>query len=309
MASVDRVNRSLSPVARIVGTSNSAFLRPLLQQGFARRRRALDLVGGAIGRRAAPRTHVQQATLGGVPVDIITPPGRDDTASIVYLHGGAYVALSTRSYRRLITHLAVATRSRVVAVDYRLAPEHPYPAALEDAVAAYTAEAADNPHQQLILAGDSAGGGLTMKTAVALRDRGHRMPAALVCIAPWVDLTCSGESMVTCAPRERVLSPAGLAIDARAYAGTTDLSSPLVSPLFADLSGLPPMLIQVGADEILLDDSTRLAAAAREAGVPVDLEVWPRLWHDWHLYAGLMPEANAALKVIADFVNRTVNAS
>ena len=142
-----------------------------------------------------------------------------------------------------------------------------------------------------------------MATAIALRDRGYELPAALICISPWVDLTCSGDSVTTRARRERILSPAGLAADARLYAGAEQLDSPTVSPLFADLSGLPPMMIQVGDDEVLLDDSTRLADAARHAGVTVSLQIWPGLWHVWHLYAGLLPEADAAMRAIADFVH------
>ncbi|MCB0946334.1 MAG: alpha/beta hydrolase, partial [Mycobacterium sp.] len=244
-----------------------------------------------------------QTTLGGVPVEIATPPRYAGAASIVYLHGGAYVALAPRGYRRLVTRLALATGCRVVAVDYRLAPEHPYPAALEDAVAVCTAEGAERPHEKFVIAGDSAGGGLTVATAIALRDRGYELPAALICISPWVDLTCSGDSVTTRARQERILSPAGLAADARLYAGAEQLDSPTVSPLFADLSGLPPMMIQVGDDEVLLDDATRLADAARHAGVTVSLQIWPRLWHVWHLYAGLLPEADAAMRAIADFVH------
>lgn len=297
----DAVTTALSPAARVVGFSTRGVLCPLLRGGFASRRRFLDLVGSAIGQRAAG-THVQRTTLGGVPVEIASPPKQSAAATIIYLHGGAYVAVSARSYRRLVTHLAVATGCRVIAVDYRLAPEHPYPAALDDAIAVYTAESLTQPSEKIFLAGDSAGGGLTMATAVALRDRGQDQPTALICISPWVDLTCSGRSMTTRAGRERMLSPAGLAADARLYAGGKDLGSPLVSPLFADLNGLPPMLIQVGEDEVLLDDATRLANAARAAGVTVNLQVWPHLWHVWHLYAGLLPEADAALRSIAGFV-------
>lgn len=297
----------LSPAARILGPG-TAVLRPLLRRGFVPRRRMLGLIGGAIGQRAAG-TQVRQTTLGGVAIDVASPPKRVSTASIIYLHGGAYVAMSARSHRRLVTHLALATGCRVVAVDYRLAPEHPYPAALEDALAVYTAQRAARPHEKIFLAGDSAGGGLTVATALALRDRGLDLPIALICIAPWVDLTCSGESMTTRGRRERILSAAGLLTDARLYAGGQALESPLISPLFADLSGLPPMLIQVGDDEVLLDDSTRLADLARGAGVSVNLQVWQRLWHVWHLYAGLLPEADAAVRAIADFVDDKLGGS
>ena len=207
-----------------------------------------------------------------------------------------------------MSHLAAITGRRVYAVDYRLAPEHPYPAALDDSIAVYTSLLAAESAETVVLAGDSAGGGLALATAVRLWDAGAPLPAALVCIAPWADLSCSGESMRTRARRERMLSPGGLALDARRYANGENLRNPLISPLFADLRGLPPLLIQVGDDEILLDDATRLAAKAEAARVSVTLHVWPRLWHIWHLYAGLMPEPGAAMRVFADFIAEQVDA-
>ncbi len=183
----------------------------------------------------------------------------------------------------------------------------PYPAALDDSLAVYRALLADETAAKLVLAGDSAGGGLTLATAVQLRDRGAPLPVALVCIAPWADLTSSGESMRTRARAERMLTPAGLSLDAVRYAAGASLRDPLISPLFADLSGLPPMLIQVGDDEVLLDDATRLATSAEQAGVRVDLQIWPRLWHVWHLYAGLVPEADDAMRAIAEFIQQHVD--
>ena len=295
------VSEPLSLAARIIGPVTSTVLKPLLRGGLAPRRGLLAAVGVAIGQRVAG-TAVQQSTLGGVPVEIATPPGPAGPVTVLYLHGGAFAAMSSRSHRRLVTYLAAASGCRVVSVDYRLAPEHPYPAGLEDAVTAYTAALADQPRQRIVLAGDSAGGGLALATALAVRDRGLAMPAALALIAPWVDLTCSGASMTTHADRERVLTKAGLSADARRYAGGEPLDSPRVSPLFADLSGLPPMLIQVGADEVFVDDATRLAERARAAGGSVKLQVWQHLWHVWHLYAGLLPEADAALRDIAAFI-------
>jgi epsilon-lactone hydrolase len=299
------VSDSLSLAARILGAGTRVLLRPLLRGGLAPRRRLLALVGVVIGQRAAG-TRVHTTRLGSVAVEIATPTAVTAPASIVYLHGGAYVAMSVRSHRRLVTHLAAATGCRVISVDYRLAPEHPYPAALEDAIAVYTSASKDRPDEEIVLAGDSAGGGLALATALALRDLDVATPVALILIAPWIDLTCSGASMQTCARTERVLYPAGLAADARRYAGSGELASPLVSPLFADLDGSPPLMIQVGAHEILLDDSVRLADRAEKAGVPVNLQVWQRLWHDWHLYAGLLAEADAAIGAIADFVSEHI---
>jgi epsilon-lactone hydrolase len=222
---------------------------------------------------------------------------------IVYLHGGAYVSGSPRSYRRLTSHLARAAGCQIIAVDYRLAPEHPYPATLDDSLAVYRGLLAEGRDAaRLFIAGDSAGGGLTLATAVSLRDAGLPLLAGLLCIAPWTDLTGSGESMRTRNHRERMMTPSGMAIDARNYAGTESLTHPLISPIFADLAGLPPLMIQVGDDEVLLDDSTRIADAASRHDISVSLHVWPHLWHVWHLYAGLFPEATAAIQEMADFV-------
>lgn len=303
-----RSEGSLSVAGRILAVTTSSSLHLLLRRGnaAASTRLVLESLGRLIGQTPAD-VRIQHADLGGARVDVVSPRVANPTASIVYLHGGAYVSGSPRSYRRLVSHLAAITGCRVYAVDYRLAPEHPYPAALDDSIAVCTSLLGSEPAQKLIIAGDSAGAGLSLATAVSLRDRGAPLPAALVCIAPWADLTCSGESMRTRARRERMMSPAGLAIDARRYAPGEDLRNPLISPLFADLRGLPPLLIQVGDDEILLDDSTRLAAAAEAAGVSVTLQVWPRLWHVWHLYAGLMPEADAAMRAIADFIGAQVD--
>ncbi|HUO40228.1 MAG TPA: alpha/beta hydrolase [Mycobacterium sp.] len=277
-----------------------------------RQRRSVDTTG-ARGARLADRADGRRCRdsacrPGRSGVDVVSPQVADPTASIVYLHGGAYVSGSPRSYRRLVSHLAAITGRRVYAVDYRLAPEHPYPAALDDSIAVYTSLLAAESAETVVLAGDSAGGGLALATAVRLWDAGAPLPAALVCIAPWADLSCSGESMRTRARRERMLSPGGLALDARRYANGENLRNPLISPLFADLRGLPPLLIQVGDDEILLDDATRLAAKAEAARVSVTLHVWPRLWHIWHLYAGLMPEPGAAMRVFADFIAEQVDA-
>jgi monoterpene epsilon-lactone hydrolase len=299
---------SLSLAGRLLGLGTRRVLRPLLRRGNAApsTRRVLEALGWLIGQ--VPRgVDVEQTHIGGVPVHVVSPRQAKSTASIVYLHGGAYVSGSPRSYRRLVSHLAAMTGCRVLAVDYRLAPEHPYPAALDDTVAVYTALLAEQPAENVVIAGDSAGGGLTLATALTLRDGNARLPAALVCIAPWADLTCSGDSMHTRARQERMLTPAGLAVDARRYAGGEDVRSPLVSPLFADLRGLPPLLIQVGDDEVLLNDSTRLADVAKAAGISVAFQVWPDLWHVWHLYAGLMPEADAAMRDIADFISMHIH--
>lgn len=294
---------TISSAARIFGLGTRLVLHPLFRRGNARSRVAIEALATVLGlTRGARNVGVRRTSLGGVGVEILSPPGAASGGLVIYLHGGAYVSASVRSYRRLVSHLAGATARRVIAVDYRLAPEHPFPAALDDSIAVYRALLREEAGEGIVLAGDSAGGGLALATAVALRGGGVPLPSAMVCIAPWTDLTCSGLSMRTRERRERMLSPAGLRLDARRYAGGEDLRSPLVSPLFADLTGLPSMLIQVGDDEILLDDSIRLADSARMAGVDVNLQVWPKLWHVWHLFAGLIPEADEAVRAIADFL-------
>ena len=294
----------LSVRGRVLGAATSATMLPLLRDGNAapRTRRRIELLGKLT--RSGPRgTRFHAGVLGGVPVHTVLPRTVTSRNCIIYLHGGAYVSGSPRSYRGLVSHLASATGCRVVAVDYRLAPECPYPAALEDTLAVYRAVLAEGQDPaRLVIAGDSAGGGLTLATAMSLRDGGLPLPAALMCIAPWADLSCSGASMHTHSHRERMMNPAGLDKNARDYAGAESRTHPLISPVFADLRGLPPLMIQVGDDEVLLDDSIRLANTARDHDVDVTLQVWPHLWHVWHLYAGLMPEANAAIRQLADFV-------
>jgi phosphinothricin tripeptide acetyl hydrolase len=187
--------------------------------------------------------------------------------------------------------------------DYRLAPEHPFPAAVDDAVAAYRwlLDRGQTP-ERMVLAGDSAGGGLTVATLLALRDRGLPLPAAGVCISPWVDLTLSGASYDAKAATDPIVTRDGVTEMARAYLGQTEARTPLASPLFADLSGLPPLLIQVGSEEVLLDDSVALAKRAKTAGVDATLEIWPSMIHVWHWFLPMLDEAQAAIDVIGAFV-------
>lgn len=245
---------------------------------------------------------IEPVDAGGVPAAWIAAPGADPTATVLYLHGGAFTQGSVSSHKGLCGHLAAATGWRVLALDYRLAPEHPHPAALDDATAAYrwllTAGVAAH---RIVVAGDSAGGGLTAATLVALRDQGAPLPAGGVMFSPWTDLTLSGESMTTKADVDPVCSQGLLDQSARWYAGAADRAAPLVSPVFADLSGLPPMLVFVGTAEVLLDDATRLAERARAAGVDVELEVGDDLLHVYPMFPGV-PEGEAALARTADWI-------
>jgi monoterpene epsilon-lactone hydrolase len=196
----------------------------------------------------------------------------------------------------------------VLCIDYRLAPEHPFPAALDDAVAAYRWLLADGADpRRIAIIGDSAGGGLTFGTLLRLRDEGVAMPAAAAGISPWTDLALTGETLRTNAEADPMLNAAQAPAYARLYLGEADPKHPYASPLYGDARGLPPSLIQVGSDEILLSDAERLAANLRQAGVITELEIWPRMPHVWHLFVRVLPEARRAISQIGDFVRRAAS--
>jgi len=240
---------------------------------------------------------------GGVPAEWVVAPGASEGRVLFYLHGGGYAIGSLDTHREMVSRLSSAAKARALSVGYRLAPEHPHPAAVEDAVAAYRWLISNGVEPaRIVIGGDSAGGGLTVATLVALRDAGEPMPATAVCISPWVDLVGTGESMTTKAEEDPVVTPGGIEWMASFYAGEMDRRTPLISPLYADLGGLPPMLIHVGTAEVLLDDSTRLAERAREAGVDVTLEPWENMIHVWHYFASMLPEGRQAIDRIGEFV-------
>ncbi len=273
------------------------------QKPAAWRRLRLERVG-ALSRLPLPLgTRIEATTLRGVPAEWVSnscvPPQR----TVLYLHGGGYIVGSPRMYRDLSSRIAHLWRARVAVVDYRLAPEHPLPAATDDAMNAYRSllEQGVSP-QNIVIAGDSAGGGLSLATSLNIRAAGLPQPAALVLFSPWVDLGVSGASaeQVTDDP---LLSVGMLRAAGLDYAGDQDPLQPLASPLFADLRGLPPLLIQATDREILLDDARRLDAKARADGVTTTLEIWPGLFHVWQLFAGKLPEAGQALTAAAKFLD------
>ncbi len=269
-----------------------------MRQGFERMVAAFPLPPGIAS---------QDVEAAGVPCEWVTAPASDAARTLLYLHGGGYVAGSRSTHRGLVGRLADACAARALSVEYRLAPEHPHPAAVEDATAAYRwllGRGADP--RRIVVAGDSAGGGLGVATLVALRDAGDPLPAAGVCLSPWVDLEGPGASMTTKAEDDPMVQWDGLARMASAYLGDADPRTPLAAPLHADLAGLPPLLVQVGTAETLLDDSTRLAGRARAAGVEVELEVWDDMIHVWHAFAGLLPEADQAIARIGEFVGKRI---
>jgi acetyl esterase/lipase len=203
----------------------------------------------------------------------------------------------------MIGHIALACKLRTLIPDYRLAPEFPFPAGLNDCVAAYRWLLSEGfKPQRIVIAGDSMGGYLTICTLLVLRGDGKPLPAAAVCISPNTDMTLSGKSMRTNALRDALLSPKFARTLAHHYIGDHDLSDPYISPLLADLHGLPPILIHAGADEILLDDSRRFSDHARAAGVDLTLEIWPHMWHDFHSCVPVLPEANQAIEQLAEYV-------
>jgi len=263
-------------------------------------------VEAAASGNLPPRgTRASEETLGGVPGERVQPPAGPGNATIVYLHGGGYVLGSARADRVLAAGLAQGAGASAFAPDYRLAPEYPFPAALDDAVAVYRAllERGADPNA-IALAGDSAGGGLTLATALRLREEGLPLPAALVLISPWLDLTLSGASVSERADADPMLSVAGVASWAALYLDGRSADEPGASPLFADLTGLPPTLVQVGSDEILLSDSERFTERAGAAGVTVELEVYEGLWHDFQLHAGVLSSSGAALERAGAFIGR-----
>ena len=232
----------------------------------------------------------------GVPAQWVTPDGAATDRVLLYLHGGGYVIGSMHTHTRLVGHLAKAIGCRALNVDYRLAPEHPYPAAVDDAVTAYRSllDGGVAPHN-IVIAGDSAGGGLTIATLVAIRAQGLPNPGAAVPMSPWVDLEGTGDSMSSKAADDLIVGADGLKMMADMYLNGQDAREPLAAPLYANLRGLPPMYVQVGGDETLLDDSTRIVAIAAAAGVEVRLDVFPEMQHVFQMSAGNVPEADDAI--------------
>jgi len=233
-------------------------------------------------------------------------PGALEKKVILYLHGGGYVAGSINTHQDLGARIAKASNTRILLIDYRRAPEDPFPAALEDTVTAYrwlTSTAGLAP-ENIVIAGDSAGGGLTAATLVKLRDDGIPLPAAAVMLSPWTDLARTGNSVKLKAAEDPFLTPAELEFDAKLYIKDNHAKNPLISPLYANLVGLPPLLIQVGTAEILLDDAVRLAERAKAAGVEVTLDIWQDMMHVWQAFALVAPESREAIEKIGAFVKK-----
>lgn len=282
-------------------------LAPIFRAGrsVGFRRRALLRVAALTRLPLVPRIKLSADTLRGVPVEWSASTQQPAQRVLLYFHGGAYLVGAPSVYRGLAARLALWAQARVVAVDYRLAPEHPFPAATNDALDAYRGLLERGvAARDIVLAGDSAGGGLTLACALQIRDAGLPMPAGLVLLSPWTDLTLGGASITDNARSEILLDPAMLREAVADYLGAQDPRQPLASPLFADLRGLPPMLVQVADGEVLHDDARRLVARVEAAGGHAELSVAPGMWHVWQIFAGKMPEADAALHEVAGFIVR-----
>jgi monoterpene epsilon-lactone hydrolase len=240
-----------------------------------------------------------------VPAEWVTLPGSDPVKVILYLHGGGYVIGSIDTHRGLTARIAEASATRVLSIDYRLAPEAPFPAAVEDATTAY-AYLLENgvAPENIAIGGDSAGGGLTFATLVSLKDQGQPLPAAAFALSPWVDLEGLGDSMESRAAADPGIQRESLVRFAELYLAGADPRNPLAAPLYADLNGLPPVLIQVGTAETLLDDSVRMADRLRDAGGSVELQQYEDLIHVFQAFAPIVPEAVEAIGKIGDFVKR-----
>lgn len=243
----------------------------------------------------------------GVPSLWVTAPGVSTDRVILYFHGGGYVLGSLRSHQDLTARISKAADARVLYIDYRMGPEDPFPAAVDDAVTAYRwLLTQGHDASRIAVSGDSAGGGLTVATLVSLRDSGDPLPASAVCISPWVDLEGVGESMITNIEVDPTVKKEGLVEMAEAYLGGADPRTPLAAPIYADLQGLPPMLIQVGGVETLLDDSTRLAKNAQDAGVDATLEVADDMFHVWHAFAPMLDEGQEAIDRLGTYILDTI---
>lgn len=278
-------------------TSRPAPDKPDVAQSRARYEKLAAVLGGA------PDARCEKVDADGVPAEWVAAPGIDAQRAVLYLHGGGYAIGSLDTHRRLAYDISAASGARVLVIDYRLAPEHPFPAAVEDAAKAWRWLLAQGlAPNRLAIAGDSAGGGLTVATLVDLRDRKLPLPACAVAISPWVDLEGTGNSIVVRAAQDPMVQKDGLLWMAGMYLEGQDPKTPLAAPLHADLAGLPPVLVQVGTAETLLDDATRLAEKLHKAGVEVKLAVWPNMLHVFPFFAPVLSEGRDGCVEIGTYI-------
>lgn len=291
-----------------MGDSEIAGVRALLTSlprpnSLAERRARLDTVASADG--VAPDIAFESTMIGTCAAEWSLAPGSDATKVLLYFHGGGYCSGSIKSHRGMVSETGRAAKIRTLAVGYRLAPENPFPAALDDAVAAFEFLLGQGyAPEHIVIGGDSAGGGISLTTMVRLRDAGRPLPGCAWLISPWVDLEMTGATLDTKALIDPLIHRDYLHELASGYLGGHDPKDPLASPLHADLAGLPPILVQVGSAETLLDDAVRISGRLGGADVPVTLEVWPHMIHAWHLWAARLSAGRQAIASAATFIDR-----
>jgi acetyl esterase/lipase len=272
---------------------------------FVEMRGLYEQFGGALPKAADIVR--ERIMIGAIPAEWSTAPGADKAKVILYLHGGGYVIGSIITHQAMVGELGRAFGGRCLAIDYRLAPEHAFPAAVDDAVAAYEFLLKDGiAANKIVIAGDSAGGGLTLAALMAIRDKGLPRPGAGFCISPWADLEGHGQSMIDKASVDPMVQRDALLKMTEAYMAGGDPKSPLASPIHGNFKDLPPLLIHVGAAETLLDDSIQVARLAGAADVPVTLEIWPHMVHVWHFFAPMLSEAREAISGAGQWLSRQV---
>lgn len=261
----------------------------------------------AVGRNFKPDSDAsfEAVDAAGVPVEWVATKTSKSLPVILFFHGGGYCIGSAQTHRDLVSRLCTASGARALSVDYRLAPENPFPAAVDDGVAAYRwLRSQGIPARSIVIAGDSAGGGLALATLLALKEAGDELPAGGVCMSPVTDHAKEGESMRTKVDLDPMVHPTSSTAYSQMYLAGGDAKAPLASPLYADLKGLPPLLILVGTWEVLLDDSTRFAEKAKASGVPVELEVWNEMIHIWPYFAAILPEGRQAIERMGTFIKQ-----
>lgn len=252
---------------------------------------------------------INEVDMGGIPATMVTPDDAEEGRILLYIHGGGYIAGSPSAYHGLAGHYAKLLKAVVYMPDYRLAPEHPFPAAIEDTLASYKwlIERGHDP-KSIAFSGDSAGGAMVVSVMVAARNAGLALPAAGVAISPWANLEHSGSSMATREGIDPTVSLAGLDLMAKAFLNGALKNNPDASPVFADVRGLPPVMVQIGESEVMLSDAMRLAQHLAENRVRVSLEVWPGMFHVWHMFAAVLPEGMQALESAAIFLKNAFSA-
>ncbi|MEO2076052.1 MAG: alpha/beta hydrolase [Bacillus sp. (in: firmicutes)] len=293
-----------------MASQESLLVRQFLQMSKAKQSPGADIETARKGLESlsaltpiAQDITVEKVDIEGIPAEWVTAPNAVDDRVFLYLHGGAYIMGSCNTHRYLASKLSRSTAARVLVPEYRLAPENPYPAAIEDAVRVYRSLLTSGiSPKNIVIGGDSAGGGLTLATLLSLKDANEPLPALAVLLSPWTDMEGTGESMVTRAESDPWLSPEATRLSPRLYIRDLDPRHPLVSPIYADLTGLPPMLVHVGNDEILLSDAARLVDRARAASVEVDFKIWEDMWHVFQTFA--IPEGQQAIDEIGEYVTK-----